>query len=204
MSVLTDSYMGMFLPEDIGHRIIHFIEGRIQFPFINSNELMGVFFIFGKNHGLSDKNNILEATDLAKRTIASLTNTARSYHVSATAEDSTFIRHNYAKNIMQLSVELSSDHTIDYPSQVQRNRRIAGDPRILTDCYSQHIAYFKQDQIFEIFPPFDNQNLPSPLKKKLQGRMVLLGYNVKDRNSLPSSSTLLPFLNWLNKVDTKQ
>jgi hypothetical protein len=146
----------------------------------------------------------LEATDLAKRTIASLTNTARSYHVSATAEDSTFIRHNYAKNIMQLSVELSSDHTIDYPSQVQRNRRIAGDPRILTDCYSQHIAYFRQDQIFEIFPPFDNQNLPSPLKKKLQGRMVLLGYNVKDRNSLPSSSTLLPFLNWLNKVDTKQ
>lgn len=204
MSVLMDSYMGMFLPEDIGPRIIHFIEGRIQFPFINANEIMGVFFIFGKNHGLSDKNNILEATDLAKRTIASLTNTARSYHVSATAEDSTFIRHNYAKNILQLSVELSSDPAIGYPSQVQRNRRIAGDPRILTDCYSQHIAYFRQDQIFEIFPPFDNQNLPSSLKKKLEGRMILLGYNVKDRNSLPSSSTLIPFLDWLNKVDTKQ
>jgi hypothetical protein len=204
MSVLMDSYMGMFLPEDIGPRIIHFIEGRIQFPFINGNELMGVFFIFGKNHGLSDKNNILEATDLAKRTIASLTNTARSYHVSATAEDSTFIRHNYAKNILQLSVELSSDPAIGYHSQVQRNRRIAGDPRILTDCYSQHIAYFRQDQIFEIFPPFDDQNLPSSLKKKLEGRMILLGYNVKDTNSLPYSSTLFPFLDWLNKVDTKQ
>ena len=197
-----DSYMGMFLPEDIGHRIIHFIEGRIQFPFIKSNELMGIFFVFGKNHGVYDENNVLAANDLAKRTIISLTNAARSYHTSASAQDSTFIRHNYAKKILQISVELSSDPTISYSSQVQRNRRIAGDPRILTDCYSQHIAYFRQDQIFETFPPFHNESLPKSLTKKLQGRMILLGYNVKDRSSLPSSSTLIPFLEWLNKVDT--
>lgn len=202
MSVLMDSYMGMFLPQDIGHRIIHFIEGKSHFPFIKGEELTGIFFIFGKNHGIYDENNILAANDLAKRTIASLTNAARSYHISATAQDSTFIRHDYAKKILQLSVELGSDSTTSYISEVERNRRIAGDPRVLTDCYSQHIAHFRQDQLFEIFPPFDNESLPTSLRKKLQGRMLLLGYNVKNRNSLPSSSTLIPFLEWLNKADT--
>lgn len=194
--------MGMFLPQDIGHRIIHFIEGKIQFPFIKGEELTGIFFIFGKNHGIYDQNNVLAANDLAKRTIASLTNSARSYHILATAQDSTFIRHDFAKKILQLSVELSSDSAASYSSAVQRNRRIAGDPRILMDCYSQHVAHFRQDQIFEIFPPFDNESLPTSLRKKLQNRMILLGYNVKNRNTLPSSSTLMPFLEWLSKVDT--
>jgi hypothetical protein len=193
--------MGMFLPEDLGHRIIHFIKGRMQFPFIRGEELMGIFFIFGRNHGLYNHNDVLVANDLARRTVASLTNAALNYHNSAAAHDSSFIRHNYTKRIMQLSLELANEPSFAYLSQAQRNRRIAGDPSILTDCYAQHIAYFQQDQIFEVFQPLKDEDLPLSLRGKLQRRMILLGYNVKNKYSLPSSNTLVPFLAWLAKVE---
>jgi hypothetical protein len=192
--------MGMFLPEDLAHRIIHFIEGRMQFPFIERDELMGIFFIFGRNHGLYN-DDVLVANDLARRTVASLTNTVLNYHTSAAALDSTFIKHNYTKRILQLSSELANDPSFTYLSQAQRNNRIARDPSILMDCYTQHIAYFEQDQIFEVFQPLKDEDLPLLLRRKLQRRMILLGYNVKNKNSLPSSSTLDPFLAWLAKVD---
>src|SRR5438093_1497693 len=41
--------MGMFLPDDISQRITSFIEGKLGFPFIKKEELMGTFFIFAKH-----------------------------------------------------------------------------------------------------------------------------------------------------------
>src|SRR5947209_7270051 len=40
--------MGMFLPEDISQRITLFIEGKLGFPFIKKEELMGTFFILSQ------------------------------------------------------------------------------------------------------------------------------------------------------------
>ncbi len=202
LSVVTDSYLCMFLPEDLARRIIHFIEGKIQFPFIRGEELMGIFFIFGKNHGLSSENDVLTANDLARRSVASLRNTVLSYHTSAMVYDPTFIRHNYSKRVLQISVELNNEPSTTYLSQSQRNIRIANDPKILTDCYAQHVAFFHQDQIFEIFQPLNGEDLPFSLRKKLEHRMILLGYNVKDRRSLPASGTLVPFFRWISSVNT--
>jgi hypothetical protein len=194
--------MGMFLPEDISRRITLFIEGKLEFPFIRKEELMGTFFIFGKNKGLYGEEEILVATDLAKRTVANLTRTARMFHNSPNKMDSNFTRQNYTNRILQISIELRDNTTKTQFNPSQMNDRIARDPTILTDCFAQHIARHKQDQFFEIFQPLRENYLPDSLRKKLEDRMLLLGYNVKDSSSLPCESTLVTFLMWLKKFSS--
>jgi hypothetical protein len=82
------------------------------------------------------------------------------------------------------------------------DRRVAGDPTILSDCFAQHVAYHRQDFFFELFQPFRAEQLllPPALKNKLEGRMLLLGFNVKNRQSLPFKSSLDPFFEWMLKV----
>jgi len=191
--------MGMFLPEDISQRIHWFIEGKLEFPFINKEELMGVFFIFGKNKGVYEEEDILVAKDLAKRTVANLTGTARMFHNSPNKMDSGFTRENYTKRALQISIELRNNTSNTRSNLSQMNNRIAGDPTILTDCFAQHIACHKQDQFYEIFQPLKENYLPDSLREKLKERMLLLGYNVKDSSSLPSEGSLATFLMWLKK-----
>ena len=52
MTVISDSYMGIFLPGDIYERISKFLDGDLGFPFIDKDEIMGIFFFFGKNFGV--------------------------------------------------------------------------------------------------------------------------------------------------------
>ena len=40
MPVLADSYMGVFMPPDIAQRIARFIAGKLDFPFLQKNEVM--------------------------------------------------------------------------------------------------------------------------------------------------------------------
>ena len=194
--------MGMFLPEDISRRITLFIEGKLEFPFIKKEELMGTFFIFGKNKGLYGEEEILVATDLAKRTIANLTRTARMFHTSPNKMESDFTRQNYTNRVLQISIELRDNTTKSPFNPSQMNDRIAGDPIILTDCFAQHIACHKQDQFFEIFQPLKENHLPVSLRRKLEGRMLLLGFNVKGSSALPHGSTLAAFLMWMKKFNT--
>ena len=85
--------------------------------------------------------------------------------------------------------------------QAEISRRVAGDPTILSDCFAQHVAYHKQKFFFELFQPFRADHLPSLLRSRLEGRMLLLGFNVQDRQSLlPFKSSLEPFFAWMSKV----
>jgi hypothetical protein len=38
------------------------------------------------------------------------------------------------------------------------------------------------------------------LRRNLEGRMLLLAFNVKNIKSLPFESSLLPFIRWLEKL----
>jgi hypothetical protein len=69
----------------------------------------------------------------------------------------------------------------------------------LTSCFAQHIAYYQRDYFFEFFQPFKINDLPISLSTKLEGRMLLLGFNVKNREALPYQNSLLPFFHWLDK-----
>ena len=97
--------MGMFLPADISRRITMFIEGKLEFPFIKKEELIGAFFIFGKNNGIYGEDQILAATDLAKRTVVHLTRVVRMFHNSPNKMDSNFTKENYTKRVLEISIE---------------------------------------------------------------------------------------------------
>ena len=44
--------MRMILPEDISYRLSEFIAGRQNFPFIRNEELMCIFYLYGKKNGV--------------------------------------------------------------------------------------------------------------------------------------------------------
>ncbi|MGA7044405.1 MAG: hypothetical protein WB443_14765 [Nitrososphaeraceae archaeon] len=197
MVIVADSYMGMFSPEDIPYRITRFIAGSVCFPFIKEDEIMATFYLFGKDNGVNGDMEILAATDLTRRTIEQLSREIRMLHNMPNKMKHDFVRENYTRRALQVSIEVQNDSSFNL-SEI--NKRIATDPTILTSCFTEHIAYYKQDYFFELFGPFKENQIPESLRKKLQGRMLLLGFNVEDSKSLPFENTLIPFINWIRKT----
>ena len=193
--------MAMFLPIDISRRIILFIEGRTGFPFVKKEELMGTFCIFGRDRGVHGEDGIKAATDLARRTVTFLNRTSRIFRNSPNTMDSNFARENYIRRVLQISMEYGRDAKTAYNSSDEMKKRLSGDPNILANCFAQHIAYHDHDQFFEIFQPLRECEVPPALRRRLQDRMLLLGYNTKDSSSLPQESTLVPFITWLKSLD---
>jgi hypothetical protein len=183
--------MGIFMPPDISLRIKRFMACKADFPFIKNDEIMAAFYIFGKDSGVPES-EIKSATDIAKRTVEQVAKDIRLYVAAPQMMDSRFTRENYTKRSLQIVVDSGISEDMD--------SRVAGDPAILSDCFVQHIAYHKQGYFFELFQPFKAWQLPAVLKNRLEGRMLLLGFNVKDRQSLPSKSSLEPFFQWMLKI----
>lgn len=192
---MADSYMGIFLPPDIAHRITQFISGKVNFPFIKTHEVIAAFYLFGKDYGIIDENEAKEAADLAKRTVEQVARDIRMYTAMPQKMDPQFTLENYMKRSLQIVVDGAGD-------QDEINRRVAGDPTILSDCFAQHIAYHKQSFFFELFGPFRADQLPSILQSRLKGRMLLLGFNTKNKESLPFRSSLEPFFEWMITTTT--
>jgi hypothetical protein len=195
MPVIGDSYMGMFLPSDIAKRIGDFIGGKLDFPIMRDEEIMGVFYIFGKDHGIRGQTEILSATNLAKRTIEQLGRDVRSFHNMPNKLKSDSIREDYMRRVFQISIEIQQVRSERKP---ELTKRFAGDPAILTSCFTQHLAFYQKDYFFEFFQPFRKIDLPLIHVAKLEGRMLLLGFNVKNRMALPYESPLMPFIHWLD------
>jgi hypothetical protein len=185
--------MGIFLPPDISVRIKQFIVAKVDFPFIKKDELLAAFYLFGKDYEVIGESEVKAASDLAKRIVEQVARDIRVYSAMPQKMDARFTRENYTKRSLQIIVDSGGQPDVD--------RRVAGDPTILSDCFAQHVAYHRQDFFFELFQPFRaEQLLPPALKNKLEGRMLLLGFNVKNRQSLPFKSSLEPFFEWMLKV----
>jgi hypothetical protein len=198
MVVVTDSFMGIFTPIDISSRIIQFIEKKIEFPFIKEGEIVGIFYLFGKDNKVTSDLEILSVRNIAKRTMEQQARNIKIFHeFKQNKLDSEFIREEYNKRILQISIEeqmSSSSSTQSY--------RIAGDPTIQSNCFEQHIAYYKQDYFYELFKqPFKKTEVPAHLINKLEKRMLMLCYNVSDSSKLPYNNTVYPFFQWLNDSD---
>lgn len=198
MVVVTDSFMGIFTPIDISSRIIQFIEKKIEFPFIKEDEIVGIFYLFGKDNKVTSDLEILSVRNIAKRTMEQQARNIKIFHeFKENKLDSKFIREEYNKRILQISIEeqmSSSSSTQSY--------RIAGDPTIQSNCFEQHIAYYKQDYFYELFKqPFKKTEVPAHLINKLEKRMLMLCYNVSDSSKLSDNNTIRPFFQWLNKYD---
>ena len=200
MVVVTDSYMGIFTPVDIDYRITRFLEKKIEFPFIKKDEIIGIFYLFGKNDKVISDLEILSVKDIAKRTMEQRARSIKIFHEFRKNKlDSDFIREEYNKRILQISIEEQASSS---SSSKHLNYRITRDPTILSNCFEQHIAYYKQDYFFDLFKrPIKKTEVPPNLVSKLEQRMLMLCYNVSDSSQLPDNNTIRPFFQWLNKYD---
>ena len=199
MVVVTDSFMGIFTPMDIPSRIIQFIEKKIEFPFIKEDEIVGIFYLFGKDNKVTSELEILSVRNIAKRTMEQQARNIKIFHeFKENKLDSEFIREEYNKRILQISIE--EQMYSSSPSDMRS--RIVGDPTIQSNCFEQHIAYYKEDYFYELFKkPFKKTEVPFHLINKLEKRMLMLCYNVSDSSKLPYNNTVHPFFQWLNDTD---
>ncbi|MDQ3727346.1 MAG: hypothetical protein M3307_03820 [Thermoproteota archaeon] len=185
--------MGIFLPPDISVRIKQFMAAKVDFPFLGKDELLAVFYLFGKDYKVIGESEVNATSDLAKRTVEQVARDIRVYITMPQKMDARFTRENYTKRSLQIVVDSGG-------RQPDVDRRVVGDPLILSDCFAQHVAYYRQDFFFELFPPLKAEQLPQALENKLIGRMLLLGFNVKNMQSLPFKSSLHHFFEWMLKV----
>lgn len=185
--------MGIFLPPDISVRIKQFMAAKRDFPLLRKDEILAVFYLFGKDHKVIGESEVSATSDLAKRTVEQVARDIRVYISMPQKMDARFTRENYTKRSLQIVVDSGG-------WQPDVDRRVAGDPIILSDCFAQHVAYYRQDFFFELFQPFKVEQIPQALENKLEGRMLLLGFNVKSSQLLPFKGPLSAFFQWMLKV----
>jgi hypothetical protein len=181
--------MGVFMPADISDRISGFIAGRLEFPVVRKEEPMAIFCLFGKDYGVKEQ-EAKQVADMARKTVEQVAKDVRLYKSMPGRMDPAFTRENYTKRSLQIAVESGGNND-------EMQRRVARDPAILSDCFAQHVAYHQQECFFELFQPLKEGQFPPSLAQKLEGRMVLLAFNVEGRQSLPFKSSLDPFFEWM-------
>lgn len=197
MILSNDSYMGIFLPLDVQGRILQFMDGKLTFPFIRDDEVMGVFFLFGKDGRIRNSIDILNAKDLARNGMDQITKEVKLCHAMSNRTTFDFVRENYTRRALQISTDTNNSLKRD---SFDIRDRISGDPTILISCFAQHIAYYRQDYFFELLNPLRPVQIPAHLRERMELRMLLLGFNTKNVENLPYNSTLVPFFDWLSTV----
>ena len=190
LPVVSDSYMGIFMPPDISKRISQFIAGRLDFPFVKRDETMAAFYLFGRDHRVQES-EIRDVENMARTSVEQVAKDVRLYATTPSRLDANFTRENYTKRSLQIAVDNAGSGEIE--------RRVAGDPAILSDCFAQHLAFHQQGYYFELFKPFKATEIPAALRHKLEGRMLLLGFNAK-KESLPFQRILDPFFDWMKRA----
>lgn len=181
--IVADSHMAMLLPDDIAARISEFMAGRRTFPFVGRDELMCMMYIYGMAGRVGEK-EVEEVNGLAQRTASQLGQEIDIYSNSSAAKlDSEYVRSKYINRQLQLAVENKPD-------------RIAGDPAIVSDCFAQHVAYYRQDYFFELYGPLKESELTSDIRQALAGRMVMTCYNKKRAHETGLAHPLIPVYVW--------
>jgi len=192
--IINDSYMRIVLPEDISSRIDRFISGKLDFPFIEKAEILHILYIYGKTDKVKSEKEISEAIDLARRTAEQMSRDIQSYKSGPkTRMDSEFIRSKFINRQLQIAVE---------QKEITR-QAVLNDPVTLADSFALHIAYYEQDFFFQVFGPIKPDQLLKDIREELEHRMVMIGYNKKDENSLPFQHALIPLYIWMKENKLK-
>lgn len=184
--IVADSYMAMLLPDNIAGRIAEFVAGQRSFPFVSPDELMCLMYLYGKT-GMVSENEIDEATNLAHLTASQLGQEIDIYvNSSASKLDPEYIRSKYINRELQLAVE----------NKPNIKNRMTGDPSILSDCFAQHVAHYRQNYFFELFGPLKDSELTSNIRPVLSGRMVMVCCNKKGIQETGLTHPLIPVYVW--------
>jgi hypothetical protein len=185
--IVIDSYMAMILPDDIAERISEFIAGKRNFPFLDPDELMCIMYIYGRNNRIKE-HEIDEVSILAQHTASQLGQEIDiCINRSSGKLETEYIRSKYINRELQLAVERK-------PQDIKK--RIAGDPAIISDCFANHVAYYKQDYFLELYGPLKNSELTSDIRLALADRMIMVCYNRKGAQETRLVHPLIPVYVW--------
>jgi len=190
--------MGIFIPRDFSYRVLNFINGKTNLPFTQKDELVASFYIFGKDHKVNGQLEITNVKDIARKTMEQIARQVRIYANNPLNMNQEMLRENFNKRSMQILIDSNSKNS-NKKVNFDITKRISKDPTILSECYTWHLAYYKQDYFFKLFNPLKGIDLPADLVEQLEGRMLLLGFNVKDSTKLPYDDPIIPFLYWLKE-----
>ena len=190
--------MGIFLPRDFSNRVLSFINGKSNLPLTQKDEIIASFYIFGKDHKVNGDLEITNVKDIARKTMEQLARQVRVLTSNPTSMNQELLRENFNKRSMQILIDSNTKNNNNKIS-FDITRRISRDPTILSDCYAWHIAYYKQDYFFKLFNPLRGTDLPTGLVGQLEGRMLMLGFNVKNSANLTYEDPIIPFLEWMNE-----
>ena len=184
----------MILPEDISERISSFISGRLEFPFVKKDELISVLYLYGKNSTIiSHPEKVLT---IAKKTVERLEHSIQNYRNGPKSFfDSEFSRNDYIRRQLQITVDKNNNNENDKDTPDINNRRIITDPVILSECFSQHVAFYDQKYSFFFYGPLKDNELTHDLRNLLYGKIVMLGYN-KEQDELPFDHPIIPLYIW--------
>lgn len=188
--------MGIFIPRDFSYRVLNFINGKSNLPFTQKDELVASFYIFGKDYKVNGEMEIINVKDIARKTMDQLARQIRIYSNNPINMNQEMLRENFNKRSMQILID-SNNKNSNKKVNFDITKRISKDPTILSDCYAWHLAYYKQDYFFKLFNPLRGIDLPADLVEQLEGRMLLLGFNVKNSKLLPYDDPIVPFFYWL-------
>jgi hypothetical protein len=190
--------MGIFLPQDFPTRVLNFMNGKSNFPLTQKDEIIATFYIFGKDHKVNGELEITNAKDIARKTMEQLARQVKVLASNPMSMNQELIRENFNKRSMQILID-SNTKNDNAKISSDITRRISRDPTILSDCFAWHIAYYKQDYFFKLFNPLRGTDLPPRLVGQLEGRMIMLGFNVKNSANLTYEDPIIPFLEWMNE-----
>ena len=190
--------MGIFIPRDFSYRVLNFINGKTNLPFTQKDELVASFYIFGKDHRVNGQLEITNVKDIARKTMEQIARQVRIYTNNPLNMNQEMLRENFNKRSMQILIDSNSKNS-NKKVNFDITKRISKDPTILSECYAWHLAYYKQDYFFKLFNPLQGIDLPADLVEQLEGRMLLLGFNVKDSTKLPYDDPIIPFLYWIKE-----
>ena len=190
--------MGIFIPRDFSNRVLNFINGKSNLPFTQKDEIIASFYIFGKDHKVKGELEIINVKDIARKTMEQVARQVRIYANNPISMNQESLRENFNKRSMQILID-SNNKNSNKKLNFDITKRISRDPTILSECYAWHLAYYKQDYFFKLFNPLKGTNLPPDLAEQLEGRMLMLGFNVKNSAKLTYDDPMIPFLQWLNE-----
>lgn len=194
--IISDSYMGIFIPRDFSNRVLDFINGKTNLPFTQKDEIVASFYIFGKDHKVNGELEITNVKDIARKTMEQIARQVRIYANNSVSMNQESLRENFNKRSMQILID-SNNKNSNKKINFDITKRISRDPTILSECYAWHLAYYKQDYFFKLFNPLRGTDLPPDIVEQLEGRMLMLGFNVKNSAKLTYDDPIIPFLQWL-------
>lgn len=190
LTAFANSFMGLLFPEDLPERIKAFLAGKREFPYISADEIIGLFYIFGKQKEISSGIETAQILQLCGKTVRDFDKAIAQYRTNVFSMDSNFTRSKYLKRQLQIVVDMKERSTSD---------KLYKDPVIVTDSIIQHISFHNEKYFFQVYGPLKEQEVVKDLHMSLLGRVVMVGFNRESEKSIPFDHPLIPLFTHLRQ-----